>query len=103
MLRCVVAKGKYSSFLCVDNRGVIHNSTILDSILKKKDVSISYRIIIEAAIMGTVFPTNTPIENNFVNIMTKTGTGIIFWKFCGRLAWGQCSLRKWIYSLDLKE
>ena len=32
MLSCLAVKMKYASFPCADNRGVIRNSTILDSI-----------------------------------------------------------------------
>ena len=42
MLPCLGVKVKYATLLCGDNRGVIQNSTILDSILKKKHVDISY-------------------------------------------------------------
>ena len=42
MLHFKRVKAKYDSFLCDDNRGVIHSSTISDILLKKKHVAITH-------------------------------------------------------------
>ena len=42
MLRCLGVKITYVSLLCGDNMGVIQSCEILDSLLKKKYVSIAF-------------------------------------------------------------
>ena len=42
MLCFLVVKVKHVTLICGYNKGVIHNCTILDSLLKKKHVAVSY-------------------------------------------------------------
>ena len=54
ILRCFGVKVDFPMLLLRYNKGVIQNSTLLDSILKKKHVAISYYKTYECAIAGVV-------------------------------------------------
>ena len=79
MLRCLGVKVKHASLICGDNKDVIQNCTIQDSLLKKKHVTIAYHMTREAAAAGMVHPIKTKSEHNFADILTKAVTGKTFW------------------------
>ena len=54
-----------------DNRGVILNTTIPDSLLKKKHVAISYHRVREAVAAGIVWTVHIKSEHNFADLLTK--------------------------------
>ena len=42
MLRCLGVKVKHATLICGDNKGVIQNCSLPESLLKKKHVAIAY-------------------------------------------------------------
>ena len=72
MMRCLGVNVETASLICGDNMGVIQNSTIKSSLLKKKHVAISYNKKREAAASGTVHPIKTDVMINYVYIITKS-------------------------------
>ena len=88
MLRCLGVKVKHATLICGDNQGVIQNSTIQDSLLKKKHVAIAYHKTREAAAAGIVHPIKIRSEHNFADILTKAVTGKTFWALYGKLTRG---------------
>ena len=88
MLRCLGVKVKHATLICGDNKGVIQNCTIPDSLLKKKHVAIAYHMTREAAAAGICHPIKTKSEHNFADILTKAVTGKVFWSLYGKLTTG---------------
>lgn len=88
MLRCLGVKVRYASFIFGDNKGVIQNCSISDSLLKKKHVAIAYHKTRESAAAGIVHPIKIDGKNNFADILTKAVTGKTFWRLYGKLTRG---------------
>ena len=88
MLRCLGVKVKHASLICGDNKGVIQNCTIPESILKKKHISIAYHMTREAAAAGICHPIKIKSEHNFADILTKAVSGKTFWALYGQLTSG---------------
>ena len=61
-----------SSLLCGSNMGVIQNSTIKSSLLKKKHVAISCNKTHKAAASGTVHPNKTDGTINYADVLTNS-------------------------------
>ena len=72
MMRCLGVKVEIASLLCGDNLGVIQNSTIKVSLLKKKHVAISYHKTREASAAGIVHPIKTCGTINYSDVLTKS-------------------------------
>ena len=85
MLHCLGVRVKHATLICGDNKGVIQNSTLPESLLKKKHVAIPYHKTREAATAGIVQPIKILSEHNFADILTKAVTGKTFWALYGRL------------------
>ena len=88
MLRCLGVKVKHASLICGDNKGVIQNCTLPDSLLKKKHVAIAFHMTREAAATGICHPIKIRSEHNFADILTKAVTGKTFWTLYGKLTRG---------------
>jgi hypothetical protein len=88
MLRCLGVKVEHASLICGDNKGVIQNCTISDSLLKKKHVAIAYHKTRESAAAGITHPIKIATENNFADLLTKSLTGRPFWRLYGKLTKG---------------
>lgn len=88
MLRCLGVKVESPSPLLGDNKGVIQNSTLPDSILKKKHVAISYHKTRECTAAGIVHPLKTKGDWNFSDIMTKATTEKVFRQHVGGMTSG---------------
>ena len=71
VMRFLVVKVETASLLYGDNMGVIQNSTIKSSLLKKKHVAISYHKTREAAASVTVHPIKTDGTINYAGVLTK--------------------------------
>ena len=71
-MRCLGVNVETASLLCGDNMGVIHNSTIKSSLLKKKHVAISYHKTCEAAAYGTMYPIKTDETINYADVLMKS-------------------------------
>ena len=85
MLRCLGVKIKHATLICGDNKGVIQNCTIPDSLLKKKHVAIAYHKTREAAAAGICHPIKIKSEHNFADILTRGVTGkTLFWALYGQ-------------------
>ena len=61
-----------ASLVCGDNMGVIQNSTIKSSLLKKMHVAISYHKTREAAASSTMHPIKTDGTINYADVLTKS-------------------------------
>ena len=85
MLRCLGVRVKHASLICGDNKGVIQNCTMQDSLLKKKHVAIAYHKTRESAAAGIVHPIKISSQHNFADILTKAVTGKVFWTLYGQL------------------
>lgn len=85
MLRCLGVKVRYASFVLGDNKGVIINCSVSDSLLKKKHVAIAYHKTRESAAAGIVHPIKIDQRNNFADILTKAVTSKTFWNLYGKL------------------
>ena len=72
MMRFLGVKVKIASLLCGENLGVIQNSTIKSSLLKKKHVAISYNKTREAAASVIVHPIKTDGTINYADVLTKS-------------------------------
>ena len=72
-------KVKHVTLICGDNKGIIQNYTITNSLLKKKQVVITYHMTREVAAAGICHPIKIKSEDNFANILTKAVSGKIFW------------------------
>ena len=71
-MRCLGVNVETTSLLCGDNMGVIQNSKIKSSLLKKKHVAILYHKTREAAASGTVHPIKTDVTINYADVLTKS-------------------------------
>ena len=85
MLQCLGVKVTQALLICGDNKGVIQNCTIPESLLKKKHVAIAYHRICEAAAARMVHPICISGHNNFADLCTKAIAGKIFWRLFGKL------------------
>ena len=74
MLRCLGVKVEHATPILGDNKAVIQNSTLPDSLLKKKHVAIAYHKTRESAAAGVVHPVKTKGDWNFADILTKATT-----------------------------
>ena len=72
MMRCFGVNVETASLLCGDNMGVIQNSTINSSLLKKKHVEISYHKTREAAASSTVHPIKIDGTINYADVLKKS-------------------------------
>ena len=88
LLRCLGVKVEHASYLFGDNLGVIQNSTIKESLLKKKHVAISYHKVREAAASGIVHPTKIDGKYNYADVCTKAQTNVIFHTLVGGMMYG---------------
>ena len=88
MLRCLGVKIRHASLICGDNMGVIQNSTIAESLLKKKHVAIAFHKTRESAAAGICHPIKIRSKDNFADILTKAVTGKTFWSLYGALTRG---------------
>ena len=88
MLRCLGVKVDYASTILGDNLGVIQNSSISESLLKKKHVAISYHKVREAAAAGIVHPVKTDGADNFADILTKAQESKTFARLVGGVMHG---------------
>eukprot|EP00957_Ditylum_brightwellii_P066124 5016361-Ditylum_brightwellii.AAC.1 len=59
---------------------VVLNSTVSDSLLKKKHVAIAYHKTREAAASRMIHPIKVALGENFAGLLTKALTGKIFWR-----------------------
>jgi hypothetical protein len=59
------------SYMFIDNKSVVLNTTTPSSMLKKKSNCIAYHNIREAVSMGEVFITWIKSEDNIADLMTK--------------------------------
>ena len=71
MMRCLGVNIETTSLVCGNNMGVIQNSTIKLSLLKKKHVAISYHKTREAD-ASTVHPIKTDGTINYADVLTKS-------------------------------
>ena len=72
MLICLGVNVDTTSAVYGDNLGVIQNSTIKGSLLKKKHVAISYYKVREAVEAGIKIPIKIASADNFADCLTKS-------------------------------
>ena len=72
MLRCLGVNVDTTLAVYGDNLGVIQDSTIKDSLLKKKQVAISYHKLREADAAIIIVPINILLADNFADCLTKS-------------------------------
>ena len=78
VLCCLGIKVNTTSLICGENKGVVQNSTISDSLLKKKHVAITCHKIREVVAIGIIHPIKVSGQNNFSDLITKALTGKTF-------------------------
>ena len=78
-------KIKYASLIYGDNMGVIQNSTIAESLLKKRHVAIAFREARVSAASRIYHPINIRLEHDFTDLFTKAVSGKTFWSLYGKL------------------
>jgi hypothetical protein len=86
MLRRLRAKVEHASLVCGNNVGVVQNTTISESLLKKKPVATSRharRKTQEAAAAGIAHPIKTGGTDNCADVLTKSQTLKIFCTLVG--------------------
>ena len=71
-LRSLGVRVETASYILGDNMGVIQNTTISSSLLKKKHVAISYHRVREAVAAGMVFPLKIGTKDNWSDALTKS-------------------------------
>lgn len=70
----------HTSLICGDNKGVIQNCAITDSLLKKKHAMIAHHKTRNAtAAAGVCHLIKIDTKRNFVDLLTKALAGEIFW------------------------
>src|SRR5687768_5606132 len=74
MLCCLSVKVEHAMPVCGDNLEVIQNSTVADSLLKKKHVAIAHQKTRESTAVGITHPVKTNGHHNFGDILTKPQT-----------------------------
>ena len=72
MMRCLGVNVETASLICGNNIGVIQNSTIKSSLLKKKHVAISYHKTCEASASSNVHPIKIDGTINYADVPTKS-------------------------------
>ena len=78
MLKCLGVKVPYASLVCGDNLSVIQNATVSESLLKKKNVAITYYKVRETAASRIAHPTKNPGANNYADVLTKSQVFSVF-------------------------
>ena len=58
-----------------DNQSVITNSSVPESVLKKKSVSVSYHCVREASARGVAVVTYVHTDSNWSDFLTKIQSG----------------------------
>ena len=96
MMRCLGVKVEITSLLCGDNLGVIQNSTIKASLLKKKHVAISYHKTCEASAAGIVHPIKTCGTIKYSDVLTKSQDLKTFKTITGSYMYGWWARWKWV-------
>lgn len=74
MLRCLGVKVTKPTKVFGDNKGMIQNVSIKDSLLKKKHVAIAYHKSREATAAGIAHPIHCPGDYNYSDVLTKPVT-----------------------------
>jgi hypothetical protein len=74
MMRCLGVKVEHATPILGDNKAVIQNATLPESLLKKKHVAIAYHKTRESAASGATHPLKTKGDWNFADIFTKATT-----------------------------
>ena len=87
-LRSLGVKVEMASYLMCDNLGVVQNSTIAESLLKKKHVAIAYHMVREATAASIVFPVKVHSHDNFADVLTKSLPQKDFVRLTGGLYYG---------------
>ena len=72
MLRCLGVNVDTASAVYGYNLGVIHNTTIKDTLLKKNHVSVSYHKVREAVAAGIIVPIKIASADNFADCHKKS-------------------------------
>jgi hypothetical protein len=72
MLRSLGVKVEHAALMCGDNLGVIQNTTIKDSLLKKKCVALSFHRCREAVAANIVQPVKIHTKDNYADAQTKS-------------------------------
>ncbi len=64
-----------STYIYGNNMSLIHSTQQPESTLKKKNLSICYHAVCEAAAMGEILMSHVRTKNNFSEFMTKVTFG----------------------------
>ena len=88
MLRCLGVKVSKPSLVLGDNRSVIINATVKESLLKKKHVAIAYHKVRESAAAGIAHPVKVDGKDNYADALTKPQTQKEFAKCIGGYLYG---------------
>jgi hypothetical protein len=70
-----------------DNRGVVRNTSIPESMLMKKHTAINYHAVREAAVAGILRVGKEDGETNVADLLTKVLSGKKHWNICWHIMW----------------
>ena len=70
-----------------DNRGVVKNTSIPESVLLKKHNAINYHAVREAVAAGIMRVGKEDGETNLADMLTKNLSGKRLWDLCWSLFW----------------
>ena len=70
-----------------ENRGVVLNSSRLESTLQKKHNAINYHVVREAAAAGILIVGKEDGTTNLADLLTKVLTGKNRWDLCYSIMW----------------
>jgi hypothetical protein len=73
------------TFVRVDNMSVVYNSSIPQSVLKKKSNSIAYHFVRECAAAGVIQVDYEPTNTNLADICTKPQAGPKRRELCAKI------------------
>ena len=91
IMRYLRVKVEYATPVCGDNKGVIMNALISDSLLKKKHVAIYYQKTRESAEAGIIQPVKIDGKYNYADIFPKSQVKDTFMRLIGELLYYHCN------------
>ena len=87
-LRAMGVKVEKSSFILGDNLGMVQNTTMKESLLKKNHVALSFHMSQEATAAEIVYPLKTKVKWNYSDALTNAMPLKLFSELIGTMFHG---------------